>query len=376
MTHRPLLAVLMLAALPALARAQFAPGSPNDPDTPIDAAGRAAVVESLATAMQRYYVFPERGTQVAKALRKRQAAHEYDRITGSKEFADSLLAHVQAVTHDLHTRVHYRYEPLPEHASEDSVPPEEQRRQHEQERLRNFGFEKVQRLRGNVGYLELRQFSSDDDAQQTAIAAMNFLGNVDALVIDLRKNGGGDPAMIQTLLTYLVAENRRLHFNDFYERDHDALRQWWTASYVPGQRLAGKPLYVLTSAFTGSAAEEFAYDVQTHKLGTLVGATTAGAANPGGLFRLNAHLAAFIATGRAINPVTKTNWEGVGVKPDVNVPPETALREAYVAAVQSLLDAAHDDDTRTALGNALEFAKKLPADPAEDYVRPVRRRAS
>jgi C-terminal processing protease CtpA/Prc len=241
--------------------------------------------------------------------------------------------------------------------------------------VRNYGFEKVQRLAGNVGYLDLRMFAGMPEAQPTAIAAMNFLGNADAIIVDLRRNGGGSPGMIQTLLTYFVEPGDRLHFNDFYRRATDDIEQYHTASFVPGPRLFGKPLYVLVSNRTGSAAEEFSYDVQTHKLGTLVGATTAGAANPGGLFRLSEHLAAFIATGRAINPVTKTNWEGVGVKPDVAVAPENALREAHVAALEKLKEKA-SPERRQVLDLALEQAKQAPGDPAEDFQRPMRRRAN
>jgi len=376
MIRRLALAILVPLALAAPARAQFAPGSPDDPDTPIDARTRAAVVESLAVAVRDHYVFADRGAALAKDLRQRLARHEYDRITGSREFADSLLAHLQSTTHDRHLRVHYRYQPLPPQPAGDDHAADagELRRQLELERVRNFGFERVQRLAGNVGYLDLRSFSGLPQAQATAVAAMNFLANADAVIIDVRRNGGGDPVLLQTILTYLVAPGDRLHINDFYQRAGDRTEQYWTAAQVPGPRLDGKPLYVLTSGNTGSCAEEFAYDVQTHRLGTLVGATTAGAANPGGLFRLSDHLAAFIATGRAVNPVTKTNWEGVGVKPDVDVPAADALREAHVAALKKLLDAARDDEGRARLGRALELAKATPSDPPDDFTREARRR--
>jgi C-terminal processing protease CtpA/Prc len=254
-------------------------------------------------------------------------------------------------------------------------PPEELRRMREMGRVRNYGFQKVERLAGNVGYLELLMFSGDPDAQETAVAAMNFLGNVDALIVDLRRNGGGSPAMIQTLLTYLVAPEDRLLFNTFFRRGEERIAQWHTSAYVPGRRLHGKPVYVLISNRTGSAAEEFAYDVQTHELGTLVGATTVGAANPGGFFRLHDHFGAFIATGRAINPVTNTNWEGVGVKPDVAVAPEGALREAHVLALQKLIEQADDGEKRNALNAALEQARERKDEAAEDFVRPSRRRS-
>lgn len=359
----------------ANSHAQFSPGGPDQPDTPIDARTKSAVVESLIVQVQRHYIFPEKATHLAKSLRKRLAAREYDSITSSKVFADSLMAHMQAVTHDLHTRVHYRHEPLPQRRNDGPPPAGERQKALEEDRRRNFGFEKVQRLMGNVGYLDLRSFAGSTEAQPTAIAAMNFLSNADAVIIDLRRNGGGSPAMIQMLLTYFIEEGDRLHINDFYEREGNRTVQFHTASFVPGPRLHGKPLYVLTSQRTGSAAEEFAYDVQTHKLGTLVGATSAGAANPGGMFRLSEHFAAFIATGRAINPVTKTNWEGVGVKPDIDVPPADALREAHVAALKKLLESAKDDATRSSLNRALEMAQKSASDPAEDFVRPQRRRS-
>lgn len=376
MTHRLALPVLAALLLAAPASAQMFGGGPNEPDTPITAKEKAAVLESLAVAVRDRYVFPDRGAELAKILRQRHAKKEYDRITSSKEFADSLLAHMQAYTHDGHMRVHYRHQPFPKQDERSEGPDEGERaRQLEEMRVRNYGFEKVQRLAGNVGYLDLRMFAGMPEAQPTAIAAMNFLSNCDAIIVDLRRNGGGSPAMIQTLLTYFVEPGARLHINDFYRRASDAIEQFHTASFVPGPRLHGKPLYVLISNRTGSAAEEFAYDVQTHELGTLVGVTTAGAANPGGLFRLSDHLAAFIATGRAINPVTKTNWEGVGVKPDREVAPENALREAHVAALEKLKEKAAPE-RRQVLDMAIEQAKQAPSDPAEDFQRPSRRRAS
>jgi len=365
----------LVLALAAPVRAQFAPGAPDEADTPLDAATRSAAIESLAVAVRDRYVFPDKGAELAKILKRRAAKKEYDRISSTREFADSLTAHMQAGTHDLHMRVHYRLEPLPRDAGDEDHPSEaERRRQLAFEQLRNFGFDQVRRLPGNVGYLDLRMFSGTPEAQATAVAAMNFLGNCDALIVDLRRNGGGSPGMIQTLLSYLVEPGERLHFNDFYEREGDRWVQYYTSPFVPGPRLAGKPVYVLTSALTGSAAEEFSYDIQTHKLGTLIGATTAGAANPGSFVRLTDHLAAFVANGRAVNPVTKTNWEGVGVKPDVAVPPHEALRTAHVRAIEELKRKPRDAEHDAFLGRALEAAKKTPDDKPEDFERPVRRK--
>lgn len=364
-----LLALGLAVALPMSACAQ-GDIPPDQPDWTLDAAARKAVVDSMADYIDRLYVFPDKAKETGKALRKRLAAREYDRITSAKEFADSLTAHAQAVTHDLHMRVSYRSEPFPPMGA--GPPPEaEMKRMRDLGRRTNYGFERVERLPGNVGYLDLRSFAGVPEAQATATAAMNFLGNVDALIVDVRRNGGGSPNMIATLLTYLTEPGDRLMFNTFYEREGNQTEQFWTSPFVPGPRLNGKPVYVLTSPRTFSAAEEFSYDIQTHKLGTLVGATTGGGANPGGRFRVHEHFAVFIPTGRAINPVTKTNWEGVGVKPDIAVKPGEALRVAHIDALKKIMETVKDDPDRTAaLKRALDDAARRPDDPETDFMRP------
>jgi len=359
----------LITAFPLAAAAQAPPA--DQPDLTVDATTRKAVVDTLAERIERLYVFPDKARETARALRKRLAAREYDRIASAKELADSLTSHVQAVTHDLHLRVNYRHEPVPPMATDGPPPEAEMHRMREMGRRANYGFERVERLPGNVGYVDLRQFAGAPEAQATAVAAMNFLGNVDALVVDLRRNGGGSPEMIATLLTYLTEPGDRLMFNTFYQREEDRTLQFWTNPFVPGPRLNGKPVYVLTSPRTFSAAEEFAYDIQTHKLGTIVGAVTGGGAHPGGMFRVHDHFMVFVSTGRAVNPVTKTNWEGVGIKPDIAVKPGEALRVAHVEALKKIIESVKDDpDRKAALERALDEAGRRVADPDEDFMRP------
>ena len=368
-------ALLLGSLLLAPAVLAQAPPPPIRPDLTVTAAIRLAVVDTLCDRVERYYVFPERAKTVSKAIQNRYKAHEYDRITSAMEFADSLTVHMQAAVPDIHLRTHYRHEPIP--VETDDGPPDEAevRRVAELGRYTNYGFEKMERLPGNVGYLDLRKFSGDPPGQATAVSAMNFLSNTDALIVDLRRNGGGHPKMIATILTYFTKPEDRLQFNTFYMRESDATNQYWTSPYVPGPRYTGKPVYVLTINRTASAAEEFAYDVQTHKLGTVVGAVSAGGANPGGMYRLNENFAAFIATGRAINPVTKTNWEGVGVKPDTLTTAGEALRTAYIMALQEILADAKDDPDRVeAMKEVIAEAAKRAPDAEEDFVRPQRRK--
>jgi hypothetical protein len=375
MDTRPAFCALLLGTLllAPLARAQ-APPSGGQPDLTIDAALRRAVIDTLCDRVDRYYVFPDRAKIATKAIRKRYNAHEYDRITSAQEFADSLTAHMQAAVPDLHLRAHYRHEPIPVDMGEDQPDSAEAAHEAEFNRRMNYGFEKMERMPGNVGYLDLRGFSGDPAGQATAVAAMNFLSNTDALIIDLRRNGGGHPKMIATILTYFTKPEDRLLINRFYHRENNETNEYWTSPYVPGPRYAGKPIYVLISNRTGSAAEEFAYDVQTHKLGTVVGAVSAGGANPGGIYRLSANFAAFIATGRAINPVTKTNWEGAGVQPDSVTTGGVALRTAYTMALEKIIvNLRNEPDRLEAMQQTLADAAKRTPDPEEDFVRPKRR---
>jgi hypothetical protein len=350
------LAATLASAPPALA--QFTPPPPDQPDLTIDAATRKAVIDSLTANIERRYVFPDLGKTVAKELRDRLRKGRYDSITSAIAFADTLRGNLRELAHDRHLRVHYSYRALaPEDSSGAPTSPEEHERFLADARRRNWGFEHVERLLGNVGYIELRNFEGTAEAGTVAQAAMQFLANADALIFDLRRNGGGDPNMIVLLLSHLYGDEDRVHVNDFYQRGDTLLTQYWTTTTVPGPRFAGKPVYVLTSKLTGSAAEEFSYDIKSLKRGTLVGETTAGGANPGGLVRLDDHFVAFIADGRAINPVTKTNWEGVGVEPDVKVPADDALTTAHIAALNTLIAGTTDADHRAMLGRALEIVK-------------------
>jgi retinol-binding protein 3 len=361
-----LIGITLLCTVPRPARGQGA--GTDRPDTTITAAIRAVVLDTLIDRIERYYVFPTVAKDIGRALRRRAARHEYDALASANAYADSLTAHVQAVSHDKHMRVRYNPDFLPfGMGSDDEKPsPEELAAMRQSWRLRNYGFERVQRLAGNIGYLDLRNFCTPQvGGGETAVAAMNFLGNCDALIVDLRRNGGGDPDMLDLLVSYLYEPGERVHLNDFYMREHDRTEQYFTLSHAPGPHLAGKDVYVLTSRRTFSCAEEMAYDLQSLKRATLVGETTGGGANPGGMQRLDGHFMVFVPTGRAVNPITKSNWEGVGVKPDVAVAAENALMTAHVAALKKLLEKATGDEDRKRLTRAIEEAAKTPPDPIE-----------
>ncbi len=379
-----LAAAVVLAALVAApaAHAQFGAPSADQPDLAVDRATVQAVVESLATQVEAEYVFPDVGKKVAKGLRERAKQGRYARIAQAKELSDTLNADLRTLAHDLHLRLHYSHRPLPVVApnadsNQDHLDdPAEAARVAAEARRVNHGFDRVQRLPGTVGYLELRAFDGSAEAGKTAIAALEFLKNSEALIFDLRRNGGGDPNMIVFLLSHLYAGDDRVHVNDFYQRRGDRMEEYWTTTTVPGPRFDGKEVYVLTSRRTGSAAEEFAYDIKHLKRGTVVGEVTAGGANPGGLFRLNENFAAFIATGRAINPITKTNWDGVGVVPDVKTTSDEAQKTAHVMALTNLVAKATDPEKKAGFERALEMAKNQPVEPVAGLGPPAQASAA
>ncbi|MGA9770956.1 MAG: S41 family peptidase [Blastocatellia bacterium] len=330
----------------------------NQPDLAIDAATRTAVIEGALKYLNNYYVFPETAKKMELAIRERLQKKEYDEITSAITLASKLTLHLQEVSHDKHLRVRYSHEPVPERKHNDEPTAEEQEQFLTFLRQTNFGFEKLERLSGNIGYLDLRGFNPAEYGAETVVAAMNFVANTDSLIIDLRRNGGGDPAMVALISSYLFDADP-VHLNDLYWREGDSTRQWWTLPYVPGKRYGiKKDVYVLTSKYTFSAAEEFTYNLKNLKRATIIGETTGGGANPGGVRRINEHFMIFVPSGRAINPYSKTNWEGTGVTPDVSVPADQALKVAQVAALNKLIEKTSDAERKERLKGALETAQK------------------
>ena len=305
------------------------PGS-GDPDFKIDAGQRERVIAEAIKKLDEYYVFPDVAKEMAEAVRTRQRRGEYASVTDGDEFAKLLTEHFREVNNDKHLRVAFSPVPLPEPPAKPAPDParDEQRRKRLEQS--NCGFEKVERLAGNVGYVKFNMFADPKFCAPTAIAAMNFLANANAVIFDLRENRGGHPAMVALISSYLFSEPT--HLNDLWERKDDKTEQYWTLSYVPGKRLAEQPAYILTSSRTFSAAEGFSYHLQLLDRASIVGETTGGGAHPVSGHRIDGRFRVMVPFARAINPISKTNWEGVGVKPDVEAPAAEALDKALQLA--------------------------------------------
>ena len=306
----------------------------SDLNFKIDAATRTRVIDGTITQLNEFYVFPETAKKMGEAVEARQKKGEYDSITDGDAFAKVLTDNFQEVSHDKHLRVNFSPAPMPERPDGPPNADERARYRKDMERM-NCGFDKVEILSGNVGYLKFRFFADPEVCGPTAVAAMNFLANVDAIIFDLRENGGGDPKMIAFISTYLFSEPT--HLNDLWERKGDATHQYWTLPYVPGKRLDGKPAYVLTSKQPFSGAEEFSYNLKNLKRATIIGETTGGGAHPVSGHRIDDHFMIGVPFARAINPISKTNWEGTGVEPDVKVPAADAPATAQRLAAEKLV---------------------------------------
>jgi hypothetical protein len=358
-----LLAALVVA-VPVATPAQFRfIMKKNQPPLPIDEATSNAVIDGAIKRLEAEYVFPDVATQMTQSLRKRQADKAYAGIKTGQALAQQLTKDLQAVSKDKHLRVvcsTEKFPQLPTGSGKDGDPtPQMKEEMRQMGQWMNAGYRKVERLGGNVGYLALDGFLPVDAALEPAAAAMAFLANTEALIIDLRRNGGGEPESVALLCSYFFG-SQPVHINSLYSRKENKTTDYWTRKEVAGKRYLGKDIYVLIGPRTFSGAEEFAYDLQTQKRAVLVGQTTGGGAHPGDLVSLGDHFVMFVPTGRAINPITKTDWEGTGVKPDVAVPADKALEKAHELAIQKILKNAKDEETRQRIQMDVEHSHERP----------------
>ena len=333
--------------------AQYGP----EPDFTVTSAERKQVIDNSIAKLNEIYVFPETAKKMEQAVRARAAKGEYDKITSARELADKLTADFREVSKDKHLGVKYSNNPIPDRPFNETPSPEQIEQQKAFAAKVNYGFEKVERMQGNIGYVDIRGFIPPEVAGETGAAAMTFVASTDALIVDLRFNGGGEPSMIAFLTSYLFDEPT--HLNDIYTRLDDSTQQWWTSPFVPGRRFGGKkPVFVLTSSRTFSGGEEFAYNLKNLKRGTILGETTGGGAHPVNGVKVSEHFEIGVPFARAISPVTKTNWEGTGVSPDISIPAPQALDHAYLLALEQVVAATTDPQRKAGLQRVLDEKKQ------------------
>ena len=301
------------------------------PASQVDAAERRRVIDGAITELKAFYIFPDVGQKMADALLMHEHRGDDDAETDGQMFASLLTMQMREVSHDKHLRMVFQPE-----GSITSLGPSaaEQARYRNDMRRGNCTFKKVTTLAHGIGYVKFDGFPEASICRSTVARVMTSLNGSDALIFDLRENHGGDPHMVAWVASYLF--DKRTHLNDIYNRTRDRTEQFWTQSPVPGNRLANKPVYVLTSTETFSGAEEFCYDLKNLKRATLIGETTGGGAHPAGPHRIDERFTIIVPDSRPINPISKSDWEGTGVAPDVKVNAEDALKTAEALAAKKL----------------------------------------
>lgn len=288
------------------------------------------VIHAAADLIEARYVDAQKAQQIAKALRESDARWQEPRQP--ETFAKDATSFFRAVSNDGHLGLRYSAEAIPEEQGDSVFSTSEMERWYGPQI--NHGVERIERLPDNIMLLDLRVFPPPSMAGDVFSAAMTVVAQADALIIDLRRNGGG--AETANLLTgYLLDPGSPL--SGAYDRPTDTRTYTSSPAWVPGRRFGStKPLYILTSRKTFSAAEAVAYDLQTLKRAVIIGEVTGGGAHPFEYRRVHPHFAVDLPEGKSINPVTGSNWQDVGVKPDVAAPAEQALDKALELARAAL----------------------------------------
>ena len=294
----------------------------------VDDARRRAVIDGIARELQAHYIFPDVATRMIAAVRDHLAHGDYNKIARGDEFAQALTKDLRDVSHDLHLGVLFGHPPQRRGGAPEDM--------HAALRAMNYGFGAIERMPGNVAHVVIDGFPDiPDDARDGVADLMSQVADADALIVDLRHNHGGSPETVALVASYLF--DTPTHLNDMYSRDTGATTPSWTLRDLKGARFGGtKPVYVLTSKETFSGGEELAYDLQALRRAKTVGEATGGGAHPVGPHELDASFTILVPSGRPINPVTKTDWEGVGVKPDIPVAADAALDEAHRRAAADI----------------------------------------
>ena len=307
---------------------------PHDPELASEPVPPREIVQAAIAILRSRYVFRDRAAEAAAEIETRLAAGEYDDL-GEPELAERLTSQLYTVCADKHLRVRAH----PERARSRPEPVDRDKARQEMRmigQLDNFGIHRVERLEGNVGYIDLRRVALPQNAGAAIAAAMELVSGTYALIIDLRQNGGGSPDGVVFWCSYLF-DGPGTHLSDIFEAETGETRQFWSVSYVPGSRYTDKPVYLLTSHETFSGGEDFCYTLQALGRAQLIGEITGGGAHPTGMRPLSPTMAISVPFARSVNPITGTNWEGTGVVPDLSVAAEEAYDAAYGMALRHVL---------------------------------------
>jgi len=368
--HALAAAALLGAVAPAFAQPVI-----DQPDMPIDAATRSRVLLGTKKHLLEKYLDVTVAQSMADLLDQKRTSGAYESLSTAKAFVEKVTTDLRAVSHDLHLSVMYRFDGYPDFDTLPPPPPDwEEQARRANGRIYNFGFLKVEILDGNIGLIKLVGFPPPSLMAKTMAAAMTTVEYTDALIIDVSENFGGSPAAVSLFLSYFLPP-QVINTNNIYYRFQNFTEKFYTTVDLPAPRYLQRELFVLTSPDTISAGEEFSYDLKLLGRATLIGGTTAGAANPAVFQRIEEHFGVSVPAGRVINPISGTNWERVGVTPDLVTPNVRAFQTAYVQALDAVLRRQPEPflpgervEVEKLLEEQREVLRKLPRhDPKEKH---------
>lgn len=317
---------------------------------PLTASQRSEIVNAAADTVAANFYDSGRGAEIAADLRNQLESGDFDSAGTAADLANALTMALRPQDNHFAVRV---APPRPQ-GSPDGQPGGGEEAWLAAMARANYGFQEVSILPGNVGYIDMRSFAPAQVGGDTALAALNFVENTDAVIFDMRQNTGGAPSMVQFVISHFLDPREETVINTFVSSAREYPSELVALAWLPGESRPDVPLYVLTSARTGSAGEAFPYHLQAMERATIVGETTYGAGNPGGFHPLPGGLEIFVSDGSARNPITGTNWEGTGVTPDVDVPADEALDAALLLAYDRILETLEDPAQR----RGLEWARE------------------
>ncbi len=332
------------------------------------------LIKAVCEKLENIYAFPEVGLKTSQSIRKNFEAGKYSDYRTPSEFVRQLNKDLEKISNDSHLKIFYNPE-MAARMREQETTGETKRFATlwaDEYRWKNFGFKECKILDGNIGYVDLRAFVPAKYAGTTAVAVMNYFSNCNALIIDLRKNGGGWDTMVTFLASYFFDTDDPVLFGISRSTLNDTYYSSMTSTYVPGKNFSDIPLYILTSGMTASAAEGFA-NIMKHlsDRATLVGENTSGAEHPADRVVICDEFVLKIPCFQRIFSAINSSWEGVGVKPDIEANADTALYAAHLDALKKLMEKETHENRRNKYRWAIDGVKamKEPASVAKTILQ-------
>lgn len=277
-------------------------------------------IEKISSLLNQYYVFPEVAKQMEEHIATKFKNQSFDKISDPLEFVDLLTKELFTISDDKHLRLFLASSQV-RNPEGDELLSRILYKLNSGQRI--TGISKFEISDGNIGYVKINSLAYNDEVSKKLQSTMNLLSNVNAIIFDLRDNRGGNPQFVTDLFSYFF--DKPTHINSIYRRDRNQTTEFWTNDRKNGNKILGVPLFILISNKTFSGAEEFAYDLQVLKRATIIGENSEGGAHITNSFDIYRNLRISIPVGRVINPVTGTNWECVGVKPDYSAKGDSAI---------------------------------------------------